>query len=181
MERNLLQPICPPDICCTPCGFWRFKNDHQYLWSWKANSSSKQCFGPGCCFSMCYKYINSCLTNLSQVEQALALVTTGMLMVAMVCAANGKTVSLPKTFYPSTGKGSMHQTGCSDISWGKASHSHAKLAHSITKVKFNGIAELAQKFVKLTCSCGRSMQSTEVIGINSDDERGCLVNWDWMV
>ena len=150
MERTLFQPICPPDIRHTPCSFWRFKNNHQYLWSWKANSSSKQCFGPGCCFSTCYKYTNSCLANLSQVERALALVTTGTLTVAMVHAANGKTVSLPKTFNPSTSKGSMCQTGFSDIPWGKASHSYTKLAHSLTKSN-------SMVFVKLTFSCGRSM------------------------
>ena len=181
MERTLSQPICPPDIHHTPRGYWRFKNDCQYLWSWKANSSSKRHFGPGHCFSTCYKYINSCLTNLSQVKWALTLVATGTLMVAMVRAANSKTVSLPKTFNPSTGKGSMHQTGFSDISWGKASCSYAKLAHSLTKVKFNGIVELAQEFMKPTRGCGRSTQSTEVIDIDSDDERGCLVNQDWMV
>ena len=99
-------------------------------------------------------------------------------MVAMVRAANGKTVSLLKTFNPSTGKGSMCQTSFSDISWGKASRSYAKSARSLTKVKFNGIVELAQEFVKPTRGRGRSTQSTEVIDIDSDDERGCLVDRD---
>jgi hypothetical protein len=52
------------------------------------------------------------------VEQALTLVTTGTLTIDMVHAAKGKAVSLPKTFNLSTSKGSMHQTGFSDIAWG---------------------------------------------------------------
>ena len=125
---------------------------------------------------MCYKYINSCPTNLSQVERALTLVAMGMLTVAIVHAADSKTISLLKMFNPSTGKGSMCQTGFSDVSWGKASCSYAKSACSLTKVKFNGIVELAQEFVKPTRGHGKSTQPTEVIDIDSDDKRGCLVD-----
>ena len=66
MERTLSQPVCPPDIRRTPRGYWRFKNDCRYLWSWKANSSSKRRFGPGRCFSTCYKYINFVLLTLAR-------------------------------------------------------------------------------------------------------------------
>lgn len=97
-------------------------------------------------------------------------------MVTMFHAAKGKTVSLLKTFNPSTGKDSMHQTGFSDVAWGKATCSYTKWAHSLTKVKFDGIVELAQKFVKPTHSCGKGTLPTEVITIDSDDEWGCLVN-----
>ena len=75
----------------------------------------------------------------------------------MFHAAKGKTVSLPKTFNPSTSKDSMHQTSFSDVAWGKATPSYAKSAHSLMKVKFDGIIELAPNFVKPTCGHGKGM------------------------
>ena len=70
----------------------------------------------------------------------------------------------------------MCQTSFSDIAWGKATCSYAKSACSLTKVKFNGIIELAQKFVKPTHGHGNDTLPMEVITIDSDDKRGCLVN-----
>jgi hypothetical protein len=108
------------------------------------------------------------------VERALTLVATGTLTIDMVRTAKGKTVSLPKTFNLSTGKESMHQTGFSDVTWGKVTRGYAKSAHGLKKVKFNAVVEEAQEFVKPTCGRGKSTQLTEVI--DEDDERACLVD-----
>ena len=88
----------------------------------------------------------------------------------MVHAAKAKTVSLPKTFNLSTGKVSMHQTGFSNVAWGKATCSYTKSACSLTKVKFDAIIEQAQDFVKPTRSRGMTTQPMEVIDIDKDDE-----------
>jgi hypothetical protein len=87
-------------------------------------------------------------------------------MIDMVCAAKGKTVSLPKTFNLSTSKESMRQTGFSDIAWGKATCGYAKLACALTKVKFDTIVEEAQEFVKPTHGRSKSNQLIEVIDID---------------
>ena len=99
-----------------------------------------------------------------------------MLTVTMVHAAKDKMVSLPKTFNLSTGKESMCQTSFSDVAWGKATRSFAKSACALTKVKFDGIVQLAQEFMKPNRGRGKSSQAPEVIRIDSDDERGCLVD-----
>ena len=93
-----------------------------------------------------------------------------MLTVTMVHAAKGKMVSLHKTFNLSTGKESMCQNGFSYVAWGKATHSYAKSACALTKVKFNGIVQLAQEFMKPNHGCDKSLQALEVICIDSDDE-----------
>jgi len=110
------------------------------------------------------------------VERALTLVATGTLTIDMVRAAKGKTVSLPKTFNLSTGKESMRQTGFSDVAWGKVTRGYAKSARGLKKVKFDAVVEEAQEFVKPTRGRGKSTQLTEVIDVDEDDERACLVD-----
>jgi hypothetical protein len=68
----------------------------------------------------------SSYTNLYKVEQALRLVTTSTLTIDMVHAVKSKTVNLPKTMNLATGKESMHQTGFSNVAWGKATHNYVK-------------------------------------------------------
>ena len=109
-------------------------------------------------------------------ERALTLVATGTLTIDMVRAAKGKTVSLLKTFNLSTGKESMRQTGFSDVAWGKVTRGYAKSARRLKKVKFNAVVEEAQEFVKPTRGRGKSTQLTEVIDVDEDDERACLVD-----
>jgi hypothetical protein len=81
------------------------------------------------------------------VERALTLIATGTLTVAMARASRGKTVALPRTFNPSTGKVSLRQTGFNDAAWGRATRSYAKSARSLSNVKFNAITQAAQPFV----------------------------------
>jgi hypothetical protein len=106
------------------------------------------------------------------VERALTLIATGTLTVAMACASKGKTVSLPCTFNPSTGKESPHHTGFNDAMWGKATRSYIKSVCSLSTVKFNAIVQAAQPFVTLKPDCVRNKATEvmEIISIDNDDD-----------
>src|SRR5271169_2860172 len=95
----------------------------------------------------------------------------------MARASKGKAITLPRTVNFSTGKKSMHQTGFSDISWGKATRGYAMSAQSLTMLKFDALVQDAQEFMKPIRSRNRTTD-TEVIEIedNDDDERAHLVD-----
>ena len=109
-------------------------------------------------------------------ERALTLVATGTLTVAMARASKGKAVTLPRTLNLSTGKESMRQTGFSDIAWGKATRGYATSIRSLTNIKFDAIVTAAQVFTKLTRAHNKTSDPTEVIDVDADNERACLVN-----
>lgn len=111
-------------------------------------------------------------------ERALTLVATGTLTVAMAHNSKGKAVTLPRTINPSTGKESMRQTGFSDTAWGKTTRSYAKSIHGLSKTKFDSIVKAAQAFAKPTRGHNRASDPTEVIDVDVDDERACLVASD---
>jgi hypothetical protein len=68
----------------------------------------------------------------------------------------------------------MHQTGFSDMAWGKDTHGYATLAHSLANTKFDAIIQEAQEFMKLIQSCSKTTEPTEIIDINDCD--ACLIN-----
>jgi hypothetical protein len=97
----------------------------------------------------------------------------------MARASRGKTVALPRTFNPSTGKVSLRQTGFNDAAWGRATRSYAKSARSLSNVKFNAITQAAQPFVlpKPDRVRNKATEDMEVISIDDDDdERAHLVD-----
>ena len=108
-------------------------------------------------------------------ERALTLVASGTLTIAMAQGARGKTITLPRTLNPSTGKESIRQTGFSDTAWGKATHSYAKSARALPKAKFDTIVEEARAYVKPTRARNRTTDATEIIDVD-EDERACLVD-----
>ena len=93
----------------------------------------------------------------------------------MVNAAKGKTVNLPKTMNLATAKESMRQTGFSDVAWGKATRNYAKSACSLSDAKFDIIIKEAKEFMK-PIRGRKTTQATEVIDVDEDDERACLVD-----
>jgi len=109
------------------------------------------------------------------VERALRLVATGTLTINMVHAAKGKTVNLPKTMNLATGKESMRQTGFSDVAWGKATRNYAKSSCSLSTAKFDVIIKEAKEFMK-PIRGRKATQATEIIDVDKDDERACLVD-----
>jgi hypothetical protein len=110
------------------------------------------------------------------VERALTLVATGTLTVAMACASKGKAVTLPRTLNMSTGKESMRQTGFSDVAWGKATRGYATSIRSLTNIKFDVIVTAAHVFTKPTRAHNKTSDPTEVIDVDADNERACLVD-----
>ena len=111
-------------------------------------------------------------------ERALTLVATGTLTVAMAHAGKGKSVALPRTVNPSSGKESMRHTGFSDAAWGKATRGYATSIRSLTNAKFDVIVKEAQPFTKPTRAHNRVSDATEVIDVDADNERACLVDND---
>lgn len=109
-------------------------------------------------------------------ERALTLVATGTLTVAMVRSSKGKAVTLPRALNLSTGKESMRQTGFSDASWGKATRGYATSIQSLTNIKFDAIVTAAQAFAKPTRAHIRASDATEVIDVDADNERACLID-----
>jgi hypothetical protein len=110
------------------------------------------------------------------VERALTLVATSTLTVALAHASKGKAVTLPRTLNPSTGKESMRQTGFSDVAWGKATRGYATSIRSLTNIKFDAIVTAAQAFTKPTRAHNRTSDPTEIIDVDADNERACLVD-----
>jgi hypothetical protein len=110
------------------------------------------------------------------VERALTLITTGTLTVKMAHAARDRTITLLRTLNLSTGKDSMCQMGFSDASWGKVTCNYAKSAHSLTKAKFNVIIKEAQEFVKPTWAWNKTIDTTEMIDVDEDNEQAYLVD-----
>jgi hypothetical protein len=68
----------------------------------------------------------------------------------------------------------MRQTGFSDTTWGKATRGYAKSACALANTKFEAIIKDAQEFMKPIRA--RNRDPMEVIDINDDNERGCLVD-----
>ncbi|KAH9024366.1 hypothetical protein EDB85DRAFT_2150510 [Lactarius pseudohatsudake] len=114
--------------------------------------------------------------SVASVERALKLVATGTLTIDLVNAANakGKTVNLPKTMNVGSGKESTRQTGFSDVAWGKATCNYVKSAQSLSTAKFGVIVQEAKEFMKPIR--GRRASRPEVVNLDADDERACLVD-----
>ena len=110
-------------------------------------------------------------------ERALTLIATGTLTVAMARGSKGKAVTLPRTLNLSTGKESMRQTGFSDAAWGKTTRDYATSVRSLTNVKYDAIVAAAKPFTKPTRAHNRTSAS-EVIDVDADNERACLVDND---
>ena len=73
----------------------------------------------------------------------------------------------------------MHQTGFSDVAWGKATCSYATSARSLVIVKFDAIIQDAKEFLKPTRSRNKSTEALDIINIDEeDDERAHLVDND---
>ena len=111
-------------------------------------------------------------------ERALTLVATGTLTVEMAHASKGKNIPLPRTVNLSSAKESMHQTGFSDVAWGKATCGYATSARSLANVKFDAIIQAAKEFLKPIRSCNKTTEAMEIINIDDDDdnERAHLVD-----
>lgn len=109
-------------------------------------------------------------------ERALTLVATGTLTVAMARNSKGKAVTLPRTLNLSTGKDSMRNTGFSDAAWGKATREYSTSIRSLTCIKFDAIVTAAKVFTKRTRAQNRTTDPTDVIDVDADNERACLVD-----
>ena len=109
-------------------------------------------------------------------ERALTLVATGTLTIAMAHESKGKPVTLPRTLNRSTGKVSMRQTGFSDVAWGKATRGYATSIRSLAIKKFEAIVTAAQAFGKPTRTHSRTSDPMEIIDVDVDNERACLVD-----
>ena len=73
----------------------------------------------------------------------------------------------------------MHQTGFSDVAWGKATRSYTTSARSLAIVKFDAIIQDAKEFLKPTRSCNKSTEALDIINIDEeDDEWAHLVDND---
>ena len=71
----------------------------------------------------------------------------------------------------------MHQTGFSDVAWGKATRSYATSARSLAIVKFDAIVQDTKEFLKPTRSRNKTTEALDIININEeDDERAHLVD-----
>ena len=110
-------------------------------------------------------------------ERALTLVSTGTLKISMVQGAGGrrKTVSLPRTLNPLTGKESMQLTGFSDTAWGRESRCYTKSARALSKARFDAIIKDAQAYVRPN-RANKAVEAKDIINIDDDDIRGCLVD-----
>ena len=95
----------------------------------------------------------------------------------MARTSKGKTISLPRTINISTGKESMHQTGFSDVAWGKATRGYTVSARSLTNLKFDAIIQDAQEFTKPICSHNKITDAMEIIDIDDDDD----IEWAHLV
>jgi hypothetical protein len=70
----------------------------------------------------------------------------------------------------------MRQTGFSDAAWGMATRNYAKSIHGFTNAKFDAIINAAQAFAKPTRAHNKASDASEVINVDVDDERACLVD-----
>jgi hypothetical protein len=104
------------------------------------------------------------------------LVSTGTLTVAMARGSKGKAVTLPRTVNLSSGKESMRQTGFSDAAWGKVTRGYTTSIRSLANTKLDAIVSAAQLFMKPSRAHHRTSDPTEVIDVDADIERACLVD-----
>jgi hypothetical protein len=70
----------------------------------------------------------------------------------------------------------MRHTGFSDSAWGKATRGYATSIRSLTNTKFDAIVTAAQAFTKPTRAHNRTSDPTDVIDVDADNERACLVD-----
>ena len=109
-------------------------------------------------------------------ERALSLISTGTLTIAMVRAAKGKKLTLPRILNLSTGKGSTRRTEFSDKAWGKETRGFAKLARGLTKAKYDIILEEALEVAHQCLKGDFTTSASAVTGTGDDDECACLVS-----
>ena len=64
----------------------------------------------------------------------------------------------------------MHQTGFSDVAWGKTTCSYATRAKSLSNPKFDAIVEGAKEFLKPIRSQNKTMEAMDIINIDDDDD-----------
>jgi hypothetical protein len=108
----------------------------------------------------------------------LTLIANGTLNIPAARASKAKGVILPRTINQFTGKESTRQTGFNDAAWGSATRSYAKSASKLPNNKFDEIIEGATEYMKVNRTRNKTTEATEVIEIDDDDERACLVSDD---
>ena len=110
-------------------------------------------------------------------EQALTLVATNTLTITMACnTPKNKLIPLPLTLNLSTGKELTRQTGFRDAAWGKVTHGYISSICTLSDAKFVAIVTAAQPFMKQTCTHNRKSGTMEIINVDADSERACLVD-----
>lgn len=87
--------------------------------------------------------------------------------------AKGKTIPLPRTINPSSGKDSTQQMGFSNTAWGNSTCLYTKSACRLPRAKFDAILEDAWVYMK-PIRCNKITEDMETVDANAD-ECGCLV------
>ena len=112
-------------------------------------------------------------------ERALTLITSGTLTIEIARACRGKAVVLLRSMNHLTGKES-HWTAFSDTAWGNTTRHYATSARELSKAKFDDIIQGAKEYIVPKSNGARKMMTgaDEVIEINDNDVRACLVSED---
>jgi hypothetical protein len=99
------------------------------------------------------------------------LLITGTLTIASARSSNGKSLVLPQTFNPTTGKESTCKTGFNDTACGKMTRSYTMSASMLPKTKIDKIIQEAKPFInyKTNCSYKKTKGAIEI------DERACIL------
>jgi hypothetical protein len=98
------------------------------------------------------------------------LITAGTLTIASAHSSNGKSLVLPQTFNPTTGKESTCKTGFNDTACGKTTRSYTMSASMLPKTKIDKIIQEAEPFINYkTNRSQKDKRSCEI------DERVCIL------
>jgi len=108
-------------------------------------------------------------------ERALTLVSARILTISLARANKSKTISFPCTVNFATGRDSLRHTEFNDVAWGKATHSYATSARSLTNIKFDAIIQDAQEFMKPIRTRTKTTDVADIIEIDDDDDEWALL------
>jgi hypothetical protein len=99
------------------------------------------------------------------------LIAAGTLTIASARSSNGKSLVLPRTFNPTTGKESTRKTGFNDTACGKTTRSYTMSASTLPKTKIDEIIQEAEPFInyKTNRSHKKTKAAVEI------DERACIL------
>lgn len=105
----------------------------------------------------------------------MTLVSARILTISLARANKSKTISFPCTVNFATGRDSLRHTEFNDVAWGKATHSYATSARSLTNIKFDAIIQDAQEFMKPIRTRTKTTDVADIIEIDDDDDEWALL------